>query len=86
MSYDSHVFFIKCRGADCNFHNRCDECKDWEEYKMQSYVKYRRVLASKSKPDKKGKVDELNVYGKAYGDSRVVFWSLVIVLLYHRVN
>ena len=50
--FDRHADCFKCRGYDCSFDRRCDECLDWSQEKMEAYVKHRRSLLSK---DKKGK-------------------------------
>ena len=52
--HDKHSFCCKCRGADCNFENRCDECMSWSVEEMESYVKLRKSLAGKSHSKKSG--------------------------------
>ena len=52
FSLDKHLFYIKCRGSDCNLLSRCDECMKWTKEEMESYMKLRRFLSSKSKQSK----------------------------------
>ena len=54
LSLDRHSLCCKCRGADCNHENRCDECMGWYVEEMKSYVKLRtgKSLVSKSKGKK----------------------------------
>ena len=52
FSLDKHLFCTKCRGFDCNLMSRCDECMQWTKEEMESYVKLRRSLSSKSKRSK----------------------------------
>ena len=49
FSVDRHSICSKCRGIDCTFDCRCDECMSWSVEEMESYVKLRKSLASKSK-------------------------------------
>ena len=48
FSVDRHSFCSKCCGSECNIENRCDECMSWSVEEMESYVKLRKSLASKS--------------------------------------
>ena len=48
FSVDRHSFCVKCRGSDSNIENRCDECMSWSMEEMESYIKLRKSLASKS--------------------------------------
>ena len=48
LPLDRHSFCYKCRGADCNLENRCDECMSWSLEEMKFYVKLCKSLASKS--------------------------------------
>ena len=50
LKYDSHTICFKCREDKCDLNNRCKECRDWSEDKMEDYLKHRRSLESKSKP------------------------------------
>ena len=49
FSVDRHSICIKCRGNDCDIDCRCDECLSWSVEEMESYVKLRKLLASKGK-------------------------------------
>ena len=49
LSLDCHTFCYKCRGAECDFDNKCDECMSWTREEMEAYVKLRKSLAGKSK-------------------------------------
>ena len=52
FSLDRHLFCIKCRGADCDLNTRCDECLSWTKEEMESFVKLRKSLTSKSRKSK----------------------------------
>ena len=52
FSLDRHTFCIKCRGSDCGFDNKCDECMSWSSEEMEAYVKLRKSLASKGRSRK----------------------------------
>ena len=52
FSLDKHLFCIKCRGSDCSLLSRCDECMQCTKEEMESYMKLRRSLSSKSKRSK----------------------------------
>ena len=52
FSLDKHLFCIKCRGPDCILLSRCDDCMKWTKEEMESYIKLRRSLSSKSKQSK----------------------------------
>ena len=47
LVYDPHIFCTKCRGFDCSFDSRCDECADWSSEEMVAYVKHGRSLKTK---------------------------------------
>ena len=49
LSLDRHTFCYRCRGAECDFDNKCDECMSWTKEEMEAYVKLRKSLAGKSK-------------------------------------
>ena len=49
LSLDRPTFCYKCRGAECDFDNKCDECMSWTREEMEAYVKLRKSLAGKSK-------------------------------------
>ena len=49
FSVDRHSICTKCRGNDCRIDCRCDECLLWSGEEMESYVKLRKLLASKGK-------------------------------------
>ena len=51
FSVDQHFICSKCRGSDCTFDCRCDECMSWSVEEMESSVKLRKLLASKSKKE-----------------------------------
>ena len=36
-------------GSECDWDNKCDECMSWTREEMESYVKLRKSLSSKSK-------------------------------------
>ena len=47
LVYDPHNFCTKCRGFECSFDSRCDECADWSREEMEAYIKHRRSLKAK---------------------------------------
>ena len=49
FSLDQHLCCTKCRGSECDHSSRCDECLSWTKEEMDSYVKLRKSLSSKSK-------------------------------------
>ena len=49
MLHDRHSVCMTCRGGDCTFDKRCDECSSWEDDFMVKYVKHMKSLESKSK-------------------------------------
>ena len=52
ISLDRHVFCVKCRVSNCDHNSRCDDCLKWSKEEMDSYVKLRKSLKSKSRPSK----------------------------------
>ena len=46
------TFCIKCRGSECTVSSRYDECFEWAKEEMESYVKLRKSLTSKSRKSK----------------------------------
>ena len=49
FSFDHHTFCSKCRGSDCDFDNKCDECMSWTKEEMEAYIELCKSLASKGK-------------------------------------
>ena len=49
FSVDRHSFCSKCRCNDCTIDCQCDECMSWSVEEMESYVKLRKSLISKSR-------------------------------------
>ena len=49
LSLDRHTFCYKCRDAECDFDNKCDECMSWTREELEAYVKLHKSLACKSK-------------------------------------
>ena len=49
FSVDRHSICYECRGNDCTFDFRCEECMSWSVEEVESYVKLRKSLASKGK-------------------------------------
>ena len=52
FSLDRHMFCTKCHGSECDQSARCDECLSWTKEEMDSYIKLRKTLSSKSKNNK----------------------------------
>ena len=44
LALDKHTFCFKCRGAECDSQNKCDECMSWSSGEMEAYVKLRKSL------------------------------------------
>ena len=55
ISNDKHSVCVSCRGVDCTFEKRCDECFSWDEEVKTKYVKHRKSLLSKSRSRSKDK-------------------------------
>ena len=53
FSLDQHLFCTKCRGSECDQSSRCAVCLSWTKEEMDSYVKLRKYLSSKSKSKSK---------------------------------
>ena len=49
LKFDRHKVCSNCRSIVCDINQRCDECKDWSTEDMESYLKHRKSLESKSK-------------------------------------
>ena len=49
FSVDRHSICSKCLGNDCTIDCRCDKCMSWSIEEMESYVKLRKSLTSKSR-------------------------------------
>ena len=45
---DRHTVCVHCRGFDCNFDTRCEECIDWPEEELRLYTKMRKSLKTKN--------------------------------------
>ena len=44
---DRHTVCVHCRGFDCTFETRCEECIDWPEEELRLYTKMRKSLKTK---------------------------------------
>ena len=53
VKFDRHSVCITCRSVKCDMSNRCDECKNWTEDEMASYLKHRKSLDAKKKKESK---------------------------------
>ena len=49
LALDKHTFCFKCRGADCDNQNRCDEYMSWSLEEMEAYVRLRKTLVGSKK-------------------------------------
>ena len=47
-TFDTHCICVTCRGNDCSYNVQCDECADWLDDHMRTYVKYYAKLEGKS--------------------------------------
>ena len=52
---DRHTVCVHCRGFDCNFETRCEECIDWPEEELRLYAKMRKSLKSKDSSRRRDK-------------------------------
>ena len=52
---DRHTVCVHCRGFDCNFDTRCDECIDWPEEELRLYAKMRKSLKTKDSSRRRDK-------------------------------
>ena len=48
LLHDKHSVCVACRGVECTFDKRCEECSSWGDVFMLKYVKHMKALASKS--------------------------------------
>ena len=55
MKHDKHSLCITCRGGECSFGNKCQECLTWSKEEFEKYVKHRKALESKSRARKKAR-------------------------------
>ena len=47
LVYDHHNSCTKCRGFECSFDSRCDECADCSREEIEAYFKHQRSLKAK---------------------------------------
>ena len=40
LLYDKHSVCVNCRGNECSFEKRCDECSSWEDDIMTKSVRH----------------------------------------------
>ena len=59
LLHDRHSGCVMCRGVDCTFDVRCEECSSWKDKFMLKYVKHMKSLANKSRPRKAKKPSEV---------------------------
>ena len=52
---DRHTVCVHCRGFDCTFETRCEECIDWPEGELRLYAKMRKSLKSKDSSRRRDK-------------------------------
>ena len=52
LLFDLHSKCHVCRGSECSFDQRCDECSEWTEDFFTKYSKHRKSLESKSRKRK----------------------------------
>ena len=52
---DRHTICVHCRGFDCNFDTRCEECIDWPEEEVSLYTKMRKSLKTKDSSRRRDK-------------------------------
>ena len=55
LTYDFHSVCVSCRGIDCDFEHRCDECANIADDDMTVYVRHRRSLLSEQHSKSKQK-------------------------------
>ena len=56
---DPHSHCVGCRGKSCAFDDRCDVCIEWDDDKMNSYLKHQRRLENKRRSKEKKKNGEV---------------------------
>ena len=49
LLHDKHSLCVNCRGNECSFNKRCNECSSWEDDVMNRYVQHMKSLATKSR-------------------------------------
>ena len=47
-THDHHAFCVTCRGFQCDFNNRCDECQSSADKNFQTYLRHQKYLKWKS--------------------------------------
>ena len=47
-THDHHAFCVTCRGYQCDFNNRCDECPSLTEKDFPTYLRHQKSLKQKS--------------------------------------
>ena len=47
-SHDHHAFCVTCRGYQCDFNNRCDECQSLTDKDFRTYLRHQKSLKRKS--------------------------------------
>lgn len=61
IDHDPHLICISCRGVDCNFSDRCNECVTWTDDCINAYVKHRKSLERKRLSKAKCKKSDFDV-------------------------
>ena len=44
--HDKHSLCVTCRGGECSFGNKCQECLKWSKEEFDKYIKHRKALES----------------------------------------
>ena len=63
FSVDRHSICTECRGNECNLDCRCDESLSWSVEEMESYIRLRKSVASKSEKKTSSSVKTPSVPG-----------------------
>ena len=53
FKHDKHSLCVTCRGGDCSYGNKCQECLKWAKEEFDSYIKHRKALEAKSRHRKR---------------------------------
>ena len=49
LLHDKHSVCVPCRGNECTFDKRCNECSSWDDEVMNRNVKHMKSLVKKSR-------------------------------------
>ena len=69
-THNHHAFCVTCRGYQCDFNNRCDECQSLTDKDFQTYLRHQKSLKRKSLSKQRARAraaDAASVINPAHG-------------------